>query len=115
LNAHLYISADLLHFQADAGERLAYDVTQTDEDQVRAYRRADRYWWAWLARQHQASARLAELRALLVAEHGEDRVAAGEATVLGWGYRPPAIRLRPDQCFCYPLPPFVPPTQLEAA
>jgi hypothetical protein len=89
VTAQLYVSADLRWFAADASDRLAYNLTQGDEDGVRAYRRADRFWWAWLARRHAGDPRLAELREILVCWHGADRVALAEATVLGFGYEAP--------------------------
>ncbi len=45
----IYVSADLLSFEAPRGHGLAVDIGQEDGDRWRSYRRLDAAWFQWLA------------------------------------------------------------------
>lgn len=93
----LYVSADLRWFEASADERLAMDITQGDEDGLRAYRRVDGRWWAWLSQSATDHPIVIELRARLVEIFGPDRIAQSESFRLPWRYAPPSLFVHGQQ------------------
>lgn len=89
---HLYVSQDLVWFEAPTDAGYGVELTQGDGDCRRVYRRLDSLWWTWLARMHAGYPELAKLRARVVELRGEDAVAKAEAIRPALDYFPPVPR-----------------------